>query len=120
MLKRGDNCKGFDTRMGAVNGLDELEAFDALGPNARQAIRDAPVKWLATAIVIQIKEAEKQYGPMDLQNPDLDRNIARGIMLQSMQLLMKDRSFEDAELGIKPLRRRREPAQIRRANYRGR
>ena len=130
-IKRGDNFKGFAMRVGIVHTASELEAFDTLGPSARQALRDSPIKWLATAIVLQIREAEEQYRQklpehmregfyLDLQNPDLDRNIARGLMQQSVQQLLKDRSPEDAELGIKPLRRRDESSQVRRANYRGR
>lgn len=124
-IKRGDNAKGFDINVGRVDLDTEFESMDQLGPNARQALRDSPIKWLAYAIVKQIAEAEEEIRAklpedqrenfsLDLQHPDLDRNIARGIMLQSMQTLLKDRSNEDAAAGIVPLRSKR----LRRRVYR--
>jgi len=117
-MKRGDNFKGFDAPVMALNGEQELEAFDKLGPCTRQAMRDSPIKWSAAAIIIQIEHEQERVRALlpefqrvlfkiDLKDPDLDRNIARGIMLQAMQILMRDRSREDAELGIRPLRARR-------------
>lgn len=116
--KRGDNAKGFGIQIGEAASIDELEAFDLLGPMTRQALRDSPIKWLAIAIVQQIQEAEEAIKAklpewqrplfsLDLQDPALDRNIAAGIVDQSKAAISQDRSREDAELGVRPLRPRR-------------
>ena len=119
---RGDTNNGFKetVRNVRVTAVDEFDAFDQLGPCTRQALRDSPLPWLAVAIVSQLRDEEyrlRQSNPdfyLDLGNPDLDRNIARGLMMQSMQVMLRDRSREDAELGIKPLR----PRRTLRADYR--
>lgn len=112
---RGDTNNGFKetVRNVRVTAVDEFDAFDQLGPCTREALRDSPLPWLAIAIVKQLQHEEARLrliNPdfyLDLKNPDLDRNIARGLTMQSLQVMLRDRSREDAELGIKPLRPRR-------------
>jgi hypothetical protein len=125
-MKRGTNNGFRETVLTArVSGAEEYEAYDQLGPCTRQMLRDSPLPWLAFAIVKQLRDEEdriRQSLPewqrdsfhIDLKDPQLDRNIARGIMTQSMQVMQRDRSEEDARLGMQPLRLRR----TLRADYR--
>ena len=101
-----------------VSAEVEFAAFDQLGPLTRQTLRDSPLPWLAYAIVKQIRDEEARLMAqmpewqrsnfhLDLKNPQLDRNIANGILQQSAQVLLRDRSPEDTKLGMQPLRPRR-------------
>jgi hypothetical protein len=124
-VKRGDNNKGFYLPHGVAitPTQEELDAFDQLGPIARQAMRDSPIKWSAAAILQQVRDEEARiratlpdgqkelFIGFDLQNPDFDRNIARGVAMQSIQIVAQDRSKEDALASIVPLR----PRKLRRA-----
>lgn len=108
-----------------VSSADEYEAYDQLGPCTRQVLRDSPLPWLAFAIVKQIRDEEDRIRKnlpewqrdsfhIDMKDPRLDRNIAAGIMGQSMKVMQRDRSEEDARLGMQPLR----PRRTLRADYR--
>jgi hypothetical protein len=98
---------------------EEFDAFDQLGPMLRTALCDSPIKSSSVAIVQQIQEKNEQiriendrrrvYGMpparlLDPKDPQLDAYLARAFLAMNAQNLMKDRSEEDAMLGIKPIR----------------
>ena len=88
--------------VGSTSFEAEAEAFDALGPCLREALREAPIKILAVAI-----HAECRQAGLDPQEPALDAAMAKNVRAGIMRILLADRSRWDAELGLRPLRARR-------------
>jgi hypothetical protein len=101
VVKRGDNTGSFKVLQATTPVEEEMAALEKLGRNSRQSLYDAPMKISALSILNDIVSAG--YDPKD---PDIDRFVSRGIMVESMRVIMRDRSKEDAELGVRPLRRR--------------
>lgn len=99
MLKRGDNKGSFLVPQAVTPVGEEMDALEALGRNSRHALYDAPMKISALSILRDITAAG--YDPKD---PDIDRFVSRGIVLESMKVLMRDRPLQDAELGVRPIR----------------
>ena len=94
---------------------DEMVALDALGPLTRRALCDAPVRYSAVPILLQIREFEEGQRArfpehvrdrfrIDPAEPIFDQMVADGLREDARQLLLRDRSEYDAQLGLKPLR----------------
>jgi hypothetical protein len=118
--KRGDNQKGFNVSSVAVRIDDEMEALESLGRATRQAILDAPIKFSAATVMMEIARQERElsvkYGrevTLDPTMPDLDRFLASEIMRKSMMIVAQDRSKEDAMGSIRPLRGKPSPKSVR-------
>lgn len=105
MLKRGDNIGNAKARVALVPLQTEMEAVDKLGPRARFAIVNNPLKFTAAQLVADIEAAAAERGQVwDLQNPRLDRMIAEGIVKDTLMTLLRDRSEIDARSGLNPLK----------------
>lgn len=123
--KRGDNAGNHKGIVGRVDAIFEMECFEQLGPMARQAIVESPLKVLAAPIVIDIRKfeeelREKKKDPelvLDLQSPRLDASVANGIRSDSLRVVCIDRNEQDARDGMRPLRPLR-PARHGRRIYR--
>ena len=79
----------------------EAEAFDALGPQVRAVLNDSPIKILAYPIFQECKAAG-----LDPLDPKLDAMAAANIRAGACGVVLRDRSPEDARLGMRPLRAR--------------
>lgn len=111
VLKRGNNSSGFATTRIIISLNEELEALEKVGRATRQAILDCPVEFSAITI---LQEIERQEGVLSAQSgqpikldprlPDIDRFIAREIMLKAVAIIAVDRSRQDALDSIRPLR----------------
>lgn len=118
--KRGDNAKGFKVGHVAVSIDQEMEALEKLGRATRQAIVNAPVKFSALTVILEI---ERQEGVLSAQagypvklDPtihDLDLFLAREVMMKSAQIVALDRSKEDALASIRPLLGKPSPKSVR-------
>lgn len=93
------NCKG---AIGLVAYDAESKAFDALGPQMRQALNDAPIKVLAYPLL-----QECLAHGLDPCEPRIDAMAAANIRLGVRNVLLKDRTQHDAELGMRPMRPRK-------------
>jgi hypothetical protein len=93
---------------------DEMNALDQLGPLARQVIYDSPIRYSAGAVLKQLRdyeESERQKLPPEIRHlvhlnprdPKIDAAIAKGLVDDSIKTMLKDRSEQDAMLGVKPL-----------------
>jgi hypothetical protein len=103
--KRGDNVGSSAAIIGRVDSRFEMECYEQLGPLSRQAINEAPLKILAAPIVIDIKKFfEEKKIDFDLHAQKLDASIAKGIRGDTLRTILKDRTEQDALLGMKPLR----------------
>jgi hypothetical protein len=118
--KRGDNQKGFNVSSVAVRIDDEMEALESLGRATRQAILDAPIKFSAATVMMEIARQEREltikYGrevTLDPTMPDLDRFLASEVMRKSILIVAQDRSREDAMSSIRPLRGKPSPKSVR-------
>jgi hypothetical protein len=118
--KRGDNQKGFNVSSVAVRIDDEMEALESLGRATRQAILDAPIKFSAATVMMEISRQEREltikYGrevQLDPTMPDLDRFLASEVMRKSILIVAQDRSREDAMSSIRPLRGKPSPKSVR-------
>ena len=94
---------------------DEMNALDQLGPLTRQAIYDSPIRYSAGAVLKQIRDYEEQQRKLvpemfrsrfciDPRHQDIDRAVADGLVKNSVEIVLRDRSEVDAMLGVKPLR----------------
>lgn len=89
---------------------DEMAALDSLGPLTRAMIHQSPIRFSAAAILQQFREFEEKQRArfpglnLDPKDPRLDRMIAEQLPMQALDAIRKDRSEEDAQVGIKPLR----------------
>lgn len=92
----------------------EMAALEQIGPKARRAIRDAPLRISAQPILQQLKEFEqeqlkrippevRQNYRMNFADPVFDEFVARGIREEARNMLMNDCSEQDANLGVTPL-----------------
>lgn len=128
MLHRGNNAKTQPGQQGAIPVELELAALDDLGPKTRFAICNAPLGTLAYAVIDQVIkrndkiEAENilraeqgltQRPYIDPKDPRLDEFMAKHILSTNFQLLLKERSIEDAQAGIIPMRGRQSPKSLR-------
>lgn len=95
MLKRGDNQGDYKALVVAVAAQDEMNAMEQLGRKTRMALCNAPMKFAAVSILSDLQSAG--YDPKD---PIIDGFIARGVQVEGLKTLMRDRSPEDANLGI--------------------
>lgn len=118
--KRGDNQKGFNVSSVAVRIDEEMEALESLGRATRQAILDAPIKFSAATVMMEIARQERElsvkYGrevTLDPTMPDLDRFLASEVMRKSILIVAQDRSREDAMSSIRPLRGKPSPKSVR-------
>lgn len=93
---------------------DEMNAFDQLGPVTRDVLHHSPIRYSAACIMKQLKEVEEQrrlqipstvrrFYRLDPRDPSIDASVAKGIMAQSLEVLKKDRSEHDANIGVVPL-----------------
>lgn len=91
-----------------VSFADEMMAFEQLGPRARRALDEAPIKILAAPVVAQVRALEAAKGQaFDMQDPELDRLLARGIAENALRFIAVDRGPDDVALGMTPMRPRR-------------
>lgn len=103
-------------KMGVVIGslAEEMAALESLGPLTRAAIANSPIRYCAFGILRQIRSTEEQirnrFPPaawhrihLDPKEPNLDLSIAEGLKQDSLMTIRRDRSEEDALLGIKPM-----------------
>jgi hypothetical protein len=109
------NDSGHDIRiLIAGTAADEMNAMDQLGPLTRRAIHNAPIRYAALAIMMQIREVENQQRArfpehvrhlvhIDPKDPKLDANIAHGLREDSIATVLRDRSQFDADIGVKPI-----------------
>lgn len=97
---RGQNVGGHQVAHIRTTGVEELEALDQLGRRTRDALHNAPLKISAVGILSQVRQHN-----LDPQDPDIDGAVARGIVIESIKTVAKDRSIEDANLSVKPIRR---------------
>ena len=109
------NDGGHVIRMFTAPKGDEMEALDTLGPLTRAMIHESPIRFSAAAILKQFRDFEEKQRAkfpervrdrfhLDPQDPRLDRMIAEQLPEQSLETIRKDRSEEDAQAGIRPLR----------------
>lgn len=114
---RGDltNDGGHVIRMFESPNGDEMEALDTLGPLTRAMIYDSPIRFSAAAILKQFRDFEEKQRAkfpehvrhrfhLDPADPRLDQMIAEQLPGQSLETIRKDRSEEEAQAGVKPLR----------------
>jgi hypothetical protein len=92
------DCKG---QIAVIPYDVEILAFDSLGPLVRAALNDSPVKILAFPIVQELLGLG--LNPCD---PRIDAMAAHNLRVGARNVLLKDRSMEDAQLGMRPLRAR--------------
>lgn len=105
---------GQNVRHHSVGGLvsdradKEMLAYEFLGPACRKVIDDGPIKISAVKILEQIHALRDKNGnEADPRDPRIDHAIAQGIVVNSAQIIMRDRTEQDARDGLKPLRARR-------------
>lgn len=129
VLRRGSNSGiGTPGAHALVLGEEEVAAMEDLGPKTRHAIDNAPLKMLATSIVSQVidindkiyeenqqraQQGLPQRRYLDPKDPQLDENLARGVISYNLDLLQRDRSIGDAMAGVIPLHGRPSPKSIR-------
>lgn len=96
---------------------EEMNALDALGPLTRQMIHNMPLRWSALAITRQIQDFEdkqrlkfpehvRHLFKIDPKDPRFDQMVADQLVEQALDAVRKDRSEEDAQMGVTPLRAR--------------
>jgi hypothetical protein len=98
------------TDVGSVTIAAEVAAYEELGPVTRRMIDGCPMKILAYPIVQDIRKFEEEQRiklkrpdlTLNLQDPKLDSNIARGLLEKNFELMSKDNPAL-AEMGLKPL-----------------
>ena len=121
---RSTNDGGHAIELAVHSPDEEMAALDALGPVTRQAIYDSPIRYSALPILKQVldfEEEQRQKLPehlraafrIDPKDPRLDLNIARDLREDSLKTILKDRSAEDANAGVIPLRARYSVKSIR-------
>lgn len=93
---------------------DEMAALEALGPLARRAICESPVRISAQPILKQLQEFEKKqlekitenirhYYRINFADPQFDGYVARGITEDARKTLLKDCTEQDANTGVVPM-----------------
>jgi hypothetical protein len=111
---RSTNDGGHVVRAAIGTVDDEMAALEQLGPLVRLAIYESPVRWSALAVLTDLRsaeEAERKKYPEQIRpfinfdplNPELDKSLARGILIESAKTIRKDRDEADALLGVKPI-----------------
>jgi hypothetical protein len=111
---RSTNDGGHIVRAAIGTVDDEMAALEQLGPMVRLAIYESPVRWSALAVLKNIEAAEeterRKYPEhirhlvrLDPLNPELDKHMARGLLIESAKAIRKDRDEADALLGVKPI-----------------
>ena len=89
---------------------EEMDALDRLGPLVRAALNEAPLQISATKVLSDIEAVRHPHDEnlrLDPKDPELDKRLAHGILMESAKTVAKDRAPEDAALSIKPLRPRK-------------
>lgn len=130
MQQRGSNASR-QSQPGVNAGVPavlELAALDDLGPLTRAAICNAPLGVLAYSIVSQVVGVNDKIHAENIQraaldmplrpyldpkDPRLDFNLAKGVKQHQFNLLAADRTPEDAQMGLVPLRGRPSPKSMR-------
>lgn len=93
---------------------DEMNAFDQLGPVTRDILHHSPIRYSAACLVKQLKDAEaerrlqlpahvRNFYRIDPRDPQIDVSVANGIKAQNLEVLLRDRSEHDANVGVVPL-----------------
>lgn len=93
------NSIGQSGPVGVAPAWLEMQAVDALGPLTREALQEAPFSILALPIV---QACEGRFDPRD---PRVDRVLANNVKTMCRDVLLLDCSEQDADLGLKPIRR---------------
>ena len=109
-MATNDGGHVIDIFMGST--ADEMAALDQLGPLTRQAIYNSPIRYAATPVLQQVRDYEKELQAkappnfvvrLDPKDPRLDAALAKGLIQRSIEIVMKDRSEQDAKAGVVPL-----------------
>ena len=93
---------------------DEMNAFDQLGPITRDVLHNSPIRYSAACLVKQLKDVEaerrlqlpshvRHLYRIDPRDPKVDTSVANGIKAQNLEVLLRDRSEHDANIGVIPL-----------------
>lgn len=85
-----------------------------LGPLVRKALNEAPLQVSAAKILADVeavRHPQDENLRLDPKDPELDKRLAHGILMESAKTVAKDRAAEDAMLSIKPII----PKKLRRA-----
>ena len=98
------NAGDIKGEMANVSSDAEMAALDVFGPKTRAAFLYAPISVLASAILNDIRTAQRDGKfPINIRDPDVDDWISKRVLAGCYQLMCRDREQHDAALGLRPL-----------------